>query len=345
MPTAVPESQDASSLADWAELTLLLDESPVLSRAKIASLLDDDGTDAAMEELAADEEGSDEATAEEVPELELGVSLDARIDRLFAEIALRQRAGGSAYPFEQQEKRRLIARDAAGADSYRLLLVLSLADAPFRREKRTSDVERAYDQLAAEALRRFLGRNASAVRFARNSHDPDDPEDTRPRRFDEAIGWLRDKLDLGPGVDAPPQHEAVNHWEDPLGLTPLRSYKDAGVDVVAWWHFEDRRIGFPVLLAQCTVQLSWGRKLNDVNQDLWRGWINFGTVPPQKCLVIPFAIDSEEERWPNQTTQAGVIIDRMRFIELLGELDDDHLAQLVSNETRVWLEAELEALT
>jgi hypothetical protein len=322
-------------------LKLLLGESPVLSRAKIASLLDDDGTDAAMAELAADEEGSD---AEEVLESELGVDLDARIDRLFAEIAQRQRAGGSVYPFEQQGKRRLVARDAAGADSYLLLLVLSLEDAPFRREKRTSEVERAYDKLAAEALRRFLGRNAKAVRFARSSHDPEDPENTRPKRFDKAIAWLRDKLDLGPGVDRPPKHEEVSHWEDPQGLTPLRSYKDAGVDVVAWWHFKDERIGFPVLLAQCTVQVRWERKLKDVDPDLWRGWINFGTVPPQKCLVIPFAVDLEEERWPNRITQAGVIIDRVRFIELLDELADEQLSQLVTEETRAWLRAELEAL-
>jgi hypothetical protein len=347
VPAAVPESQDASSLADWAELRLLLGGGGALSWARIRNVLDDDGTDAAEAEFAEDDGAlaneAGDPEAEEVPGTELDVELDARIEQLLAEINLRQRAGGSVYPFELQGTR-LVRRDAPGAEVYLLLLVLSLPDAPFRKQRRAHQVERAYDELAREALRRFLGRDAGAVRFARSSHDPDDPENTRPIPFDEAIAWLRAKLDLGRGTTAPEEDDEEPHWEDPEGLIPLRSFNDAGVDVVAWWRFMDGRVGFPVLLAQCTVQLRWEKKLKDVDPDLWREWINFGTVPPQKCLVIPFAVDSEEERWPHRTTQAGVIIDRVRMIELLDELADEDLAGLVAEETRAWMQAEIEAL-
>lgn len=37
----------------------------------------------------------------------------------------------------------------------------------------------------------------------------------------------------------------------------LPTYSDGGVDVVAWQDFRDGRAGFPVLLAQCTVQEKW----------------------------------------------------------------------------------------
>ena len=342
MPTAVPESQDASSLADWVELQLLLGDGVPLSRARIANVLDDDGTDAAEAELALDDEPGTGAAAEEVVEAELRVELDSRIDQLLEEIELRQGAGESVYPFELSGLR-LEPRQVAGSEAYRLLLVLSLEDAPCRKERRTHEVEHAYDELARQALRRFLGRDASAVRFARSSHDPDDP-DTRPTRFDEAIVWLRGKLDLGSGIKSPPAEGEEAHWEDPEGLMPLRSYNDAGVDVVAWWRFKDQRIGFPVLLAQCTVQLRWDRKLKDVDPDLWREWINFGTVPPQKCLVIPFAVDLKEERWPHRTTQAGVIIDRNRIMELLNELDDEVLANLVDSDVQRWVQTEFESL-
>jgi hypothetical protein len=60
--------------------------------------------------------------------------------------------------------------------------------------------------------------------------------------------------------------------------------------------------------------------------------------------VIPFAVDSDEERWPHRTTQAGVIIDRVRMIELLDELGDEELSKLIAEETRTWMQAEIAAL-
>lgn len=338
MAISLPKGQDASSLADWAELRLLTGSGRALSRARIISVLNDDGTEAAEAELAEEED-----LDAEVPDEDLDAEVDARVDQLLDEIVLRRRVGSAVYPFETRGQR-ILRREVPGEQAYLLLLILSLDDAPYRAELRTHEVEHAYDRVALEALRRFLGRDAQAVRFARNSHDPDDPQNTRPKRFDEAIVWLRDKLDLGPGTGEAPTTEQEPHWEDPKGLSALRSYSDAGVDVVAWWRFEDGRIGFPVLLAQCTVQLKWERKLKDVDPDLWREWIHFGTVPPQKCLVIPFAVDLEEENWPHRTTQAGVILDRVRLVELLDELDEDALVALVDERTVEWIQAELDAV-
>lgn len=332
-------------MADWAELQILTGESTALSLAEISNILDEEGTEAAEAEIQADADEKQSADAAvEVAEEELDAQLDARIEQMLDEIDLRRSVGESVYPFER-DGQRIVRRETAGEHAYLLLLILSVEDAQYRKAKRTNEVEHAYDRIALEALRRFLGREAQGVRFARNSNDADDPENTRPKRFDEAIDWLRDKLDLGHGTDEPDPEEGEEHWEKVQhGLEPLTSYSDAGVDVVAWWRFKDGRIGFPVLLAQCTVQLTWERKLKDVDPDLWRGWINFGTVPPQKCLVIPFAVDRDEATWPNRTVQAGVIVDRVRLVELLDELDDGRLEQLVDPDTRDWVRDELEAL-
>lgn len=345
MPVALPKSSEASGLADWAELTILTAHSAGLSRARIINLLNDDGTREADVELAGEGEPEyPEAAEAEALDRELDTDLDARVEQLLDEVAARKSIGPSVYPFAVDDER-VVLRGAPGAPAYFLLLILSVEHAPYRKAKRTNDVEHAYDLLALEAVRRFLGRGAEAVRFARNSNDPDDPVNTRPKRFDEAIRWLRERLDLGRGLEDPHTEEEEEHWEFPgPGLQPLTSYSDAGVDVVAWWRFKDGRIGFPVLLAQCTVQLRWERKLKDVDPDLWRGWINFGTVPPQKCLVIPFAVDLKEENWPHRTTQAGVIIDRVRFVELLDELAEEDLAGLVDSGTQRWVDRELGAL-
>jgi hypothetical protein len=138
------------------------------------------------------------------------------------------------------------------------------------------------------------------------------------------------------------------HWEDdeaepPLGRQPLTSYNDAGVDVVVWWRFADDRGGFPVVLAQCTVQATWENKVRDVDLDMWQKWIDFHTVPPQKALVIPFADPRDHPLWRDRTTKAGVILDRVRLVELLDELDCDELASLVNDDTRAWTCTELAA--
>ena len=210
-----------------------------------------------------------------------------------------------------------------------------------------SEVESAFDRLALAALRQYLGRGAKGLRFAKNAHDPDDNA-TRPKKFREAIAWLREELKLGVGRRTPPDDELVEHWEDEGqaqqdGRKILNSYEDGGVDVVVWWRFGDQRAGSPVLLAQCTVQLEWGEKVSDIDVKLWDKWIDFATVPPQTALVIPFAVNRSSDTWNDRTVTAGVIIDRHRLLELLNELDDEALEAMPDEETRAWVAKELAA--
>jgi hypothetical protein len=110
-----------------------------------------------------------------------------------------------------------------------------------------------------------------------------------------------------------------------------------------WWRFGDERPGAPVLLAQCTVQLAWEEKLSDIKLSLWEKWIDFATVPPQRALVIPFAVNRTSHTWGDHTVTAGVIVDRMRLIELLDELDAEALKSLVDEEASQWVDRELAA--
>ena len=273
---------------------------------------------------------------------------EVRVEQLMDEVAFRKQMGPRIYAFEQTAER-LVKRDVVGADAYIFLLVLSSVDAPFRSARKAHEVEAAYDAIALEALRRYLGRGARAIRFAKNAHDPNDNE-SRPKKFRAAIKWLREELTLGPGIATPPDLELEAHWEDQdedepeVGPRVLNSYNDGGVDVVAWWRFADGRAGSPVLLAQCTVQLEWGEKVDDVPVELWKKWIDFETVPPQTALVIPFAVDRTSEQWANRTVQAGVIVDRVRLIELLEELDDADLASTVDATTKAWVDNQLNEL-
>ena len=342
MPLTMPSGDDVTALADWAELRVLTVDREGVSTSRLEELLRGEGSDLAEEELALEDQEVDI----ELDLVDEGRSeREMRLEQLLDEIALRLHLGPSLYPFEHRDER-LIRRDAAGAEAYILLLTLSSEEALFRRERRAHEVEAAFDSLALEALGRYLGRNARGVRFARNAHDPNDNR-TRPQRFKDAIEWLRGQLQLAPGQQEPPDWERVAHWEDDANTAhpPLNSYSDAGVDAVVWWRFHDDRAGAPVLLAQCTVQIDWGEKTSDISVELWKKWIDFETVPPQTALVIPFAVSRSLEQWANRTITAGVIIDRLRLLELLDELPDDELDQLPDPDTRAWVARELASLS
>jgi hypothetical protein len=349
----IPTGDDAAALADWAELLVLTEHRDGISTTRLERLLRADGNDLAEEELTLDQEGvGDEG--EEGDELELELldvgrgERELRLEQLLEEVALRLRLGPKLYPFETEDER-LVPREAAGSEIYLVLLILSSKDASFRKERRAHEVEASFDRISLSALRRYLGRSARGTRFAKNAHVDGDNE-TRPQRFRDAIRWLRGQLEVGPGLREPPDTEREAHWEDEgvedeLGRTPLNSYSDGGVDVVVWWRFADGRAGSPVLLGQCTVQLEWSDKVSDIDVELWGKWIDFDTVPPQTALVIPFAVNRASAQWNDRTVTAGVIIDRLRMLELLNELDEESLRAMVDEATSDWVQREFVGLS
>lgn len=348
MALTIPKGTNAATLADWVELLLLAEGSPI-STTRIEHLLRGDALDAAEEELLLDTDEADELIEEadmELPLRDEGRSeREFRLEQILAEMNLRITVGPKVYPFEPNEDE-VKWSGASGEQAYLLLLILSSRDASYRKDLRAHQVEAAYDRLALEALRRYLGRGARGIRFAKNAHDEND-NSTRPKKFRAAIEWLRKEIGLGPGRRRPPDDEREAHWEDQPengGRAPLNSYSDAGVDVVAWWRFADGRAGAPIILAQCTVQLDWGEKTKDIDLKLWEKWIDFDTVPPQTALVLPFAVSQTYDLWDDRTVTAGVIIDRIRLLELLNELPENELALLIDNPTQNWVATEIASL-
>lgn len=344
MPVAAPQGQNEAKLADWAELLVLAADLPGLTSDHLSRLLRGESVDLAESELRIDDEddGELEVAFDEQDEIER----DARVEILLEELRFRQRIGAQLYPFAVSGER--VERvEPCGAEVYILLLVLASTEAPFRAEGRAHEVEAAFDGVAIAALRRYLGRNSQGVRFARNAHDPEGAG-TRPAKFSDAITWLRDLLDVGPGPGEVPEDETELHWESEQrtssGREPLNTYSDAGVDAIVWWRFADRQAGSPVLLAQCTVQITWDRKVNDISVERWKKWIDFKTVPPQTALVIPFAERLDNPHWDERTVDAGVILDRRRLLELLGELTCEELEALVDEQVVAWTRHELAGL-
>jgi hypothetical protein len=329
-----PAGNASATLADWLEARMLLGGDEEISREQIRRLL-------SAEPLDLSGHGDDVEQAD----VERLTRFDRRVDALLLEIERRSQVAPRIYPFRVEEQ--LVLREhVVGERAYLFLLWLSLQDAPFR-DGRLDDVEEAFDDIARAALLVLVGPDGEARLFAQRYATDPATEAVRPTDFAEAIDWLRAHLKLAAGqgevssdAEADGDNSDSGEADDDREL-PLRTYSDGGVDVVAWRHFLDGRSGFPVLLAQCTVQLKWRPKTRDVSLELWRSWIDFPT-PPTKLLIIPFAIAESAKWWRDRNRLAGMILDRLRVCELLDRCGDEDLEGLNVMELDAWLREEVE---
>lgn len=202
---------------------------------------------------------------------------------------------GPAYPFKVGAG--IAAIPSAASHAWTALLLMS-PEAPTRASIDVPVAAAHLERVTAEALTALYGPGTSAVRFAWPS------EDGRPQEFPDAIRWLSEKMRV------------------PLGQAYRSPYaKDGGVDVVAWRPFPDGRSGFPVLLAQCTLEKDYEHKAADVDVRVWSGWLALD-VDPTTALAIPDVVATGEE-W-NALAARTIVLDRLRLAALLAGREGDH---------------------
>lgn len=149
-----------------------------------------------------------------------------------------------------------------------------------------------FEEISERALANFWGKGGQAVMFGHPS------KYERPKEFDKAVTWLADRMGIQVGS----------------GYRPPRR-KDGGVDIVAWRRFGDERRGFPIALAQCTIQGEVYSKTSDIDVRLWSSWLAMDT-DPLSCLMIPSTIPASGPEW-GQLSTSVMVIERMRIMELL----------------------------
>jgi hypothetical protein len=174
------------------------------------------------------------------------------------------------------------------------MLVISTS-ARYRTERRQRETDQLFDELVLDALKQYLGKGVVGLRFGAPASGG------RPRNFRDAIAWLAKEMNL------------------PLGAgRARRTGGDGGLDVVAWRPFSDRRSGFLVILAQCTVQRDWFDKAKDLTDDVWRGWVDLGKGP-HLALAVPFVISADFEKWDTLRRTVHSVLDRLRLCDLIGD--------------------------
>lgn len=207
---------------------------------------------------------------------------------------------GSSYPFAVSDMA-VLRRNARDAAYYAALLFLTPGSVARQtvRASETAEMGELLEAISETALANFWGPGGKALSFGYPS------KHGRPEAFDQAVVWLASEIGLEPG----------------RGYRPPRR-KDGGVDVVAWRQFADRRPGFPIALAQCTIQAETFTKTTDVDLRLWASWLAMD-IDPLSLLVIPGTIRAAGPDW-RQLTTVVMLIDRIRLMDLLSRAPADH---------------------
>jgi hypothetical protein len=315
-------------LADWLEAYMLLSGSSQLGSAEIRRLLRDHGLIEDLDDPDAIEgEGGPTApTAASRDDAELDGVLNASpvIEMLLQEIDRRREIAPCVYPWELagQGVGRCAPQPQAGV-AYEFLLWLALEGTYFRRKRKWTEAEWAFDHIVLTALRGYLGPASKALAFARPRSARQGPG-VRPVSFPKAVSWLAAELRLEPG------------W-----AAPRARRNDGGIDVVAWRPFKfDPSPACPFFLVQCTFRKDWHHKGRDIVLDTWRSWITF-RKDPITVLAVPFCMSDDDERRDEVETEVWLLLDRLRLCELLCEVDASMLADLEKLDLDKWLVSEI----
>jgi hypothetical protein len=234
---------------------------------------------------------------------------DVAIALLAEQIGSRAFRAPSSYPFARTDAG--IGRNGAVSGIvYEFLLWASWAQAPVRLGKDYRAIDRLFDRIVLKAVCAYLGPRTRGVRFGTPASDD------RPNGFADALVWLGDLMDI----------EATG------ALPPNDNKKDAGVDVIAWLPFAERRSDFVTAIAQCTFRSDWEVKAAETfaAAALWGGgWLATGMLP-LTFLAVPFCAQATDLRFPELRQLVNVILDRVRLCELVAHPYEDDVADLTA---------------
>lgn len=222
---------------------------------------------------------------------EAGVELGLKVtdvDVGLNNMARRAAVLGTAYPFTVGSG--IAAKAGAEGFPWTSMLLMS-AESPARASLDVNEAALQLEKIVCEALKALYGPGTSALRFAWPS------DEGRPQEFPDAVRWLAGRMNIPCGSAYRPPYT-----------------KDGGVDVVAWRPFPDGRSGFPVMLAQVTIEKDYVHKARDVDIRIWSGWLALDH-DPSTALAIPEVVASGED-WRSLAART-VVLDRLRLASLL----------------------------
>jgi len=271
-------SDNPNELLDHVEFCALTDPDRNSSESQLASELVITGSEDAIIDAEADENPAD--------------YLEAVLDAVFTEAEYRIQACGEAYyPFKLQGKA-LLSNDEMLSSVYTFLLFLSTFG---ENAVAGQDGSKLFEDVCSFAVATYLGCDQSLA----ETHVFGFPRRVGPKDF---VGALDDLC-----------HAKILEGEPDVKFPDIHTMKDAGLDVVAWLPFPDRRSSKLIAFGQCATGENWWGKRHELQPGDWvRLWLTkTPQVTPVKMFFVPHTITVSE--WAQLGYQAGVIFDRFRI--------------------------------
>ncbi len=89
--------------------------------------------------------------------------------------------------------------------------------------------------------------------------------------------------------------------------------KEAGVDMVCRFSFQDARPAAPVYLMQCASGTGWQQKLGTPVLEIWSKLVDF-TVDPDRAFAHPFVTSDAKDFRISVRKTGGIFLDRTRLL-------------------------------
>lgn len=217
----------------------------------------------------------------------------ALVHRALAELCRRQLCLAGGAPFNVKGKRIIRTKEWENIPAYSFCLTLACAKwypkwaASLGRHY--TEQGQLFEQVASSALEKLL----PGWKVRRMGWAPDNAKKIK-EVVSEVAEFLREsKRDLEPWVS-----EEAN---------------EAGLDIVCYRPFEDRRPGLPTIFVQCASGKHHEHKLGTPDRKEWGKIIDFTAVFPQRSFVTPYVFtDNEFKRVSNKVD--GLLLDRVRLL-------------------------------
>ena len=220
-----------------------------------------------------------------IPEDE-GSDAEILVDDAFSELEDRLNACRESYPFSLSHSV-VQAQENEAHWAYVFCLFLAWRGVGCGRAK--DKATRLFEEVAAVAAKGYVAGESLKFGF---------PRQTLPVNFIEAVKEVCRAMGEGGGPRERPDSPHV---------------KDAGLDVIAWKPFPDKRQAQIVLFGQCAAGENWEDKISELQP---RSFIDTHlreapAVDPLRGFFMPFRLS--QSRWYERAKQAGILFDRCRI--------------------------------
>lgn len=315
----IPTTLDPSKLkrhelhrwADYIELSCLDDPDGELPL--VEALRESWGFETGLAGSFADNE-ADDSDFDHSGRAEFEDKLETKFHDLVKQFLIRGRLLGEDYPFEVMD-RVLVRKEQT--DAHRLYMyLLRAANLSFHEKSHSKALTTGFERLAYHALEVLFPPAAKIALFGTAGHEA---YNCYPgKKYEKLCAFAKD---MGTKVDA--DHISEETYPD-------QDSGDDGLDIAAWYPFDDHATHFPLILAQagCTAnEKDMLAKQYEVDARTWANKIR--DIWPVSMMLTPQCYRKASGGWVQPAKVASIFVDRVRLMILLsvkaGDFVDDML--------------------